>query len=51
MSEDNMVLSVILWRLFENLELSKAAAVGVLIIIFVIPIIFLMRQFLLPKTE
>ncbi|MBT7956113.1 MAG: iron ABC transporter permease, partial [Rhodospirillaceae bacterium] len=25
MSEDNMVLSVILWRLFENLELSKAA--------------------------
>ncbi len=51
MSEDNMVLSVILWRLFENLELSKAAAVGVLIILFVIPIIFLMRQFLLPKTE
>ncbi|MBO33463.1 MAG: hypothetical protein CMM74_10880 [Rhodospirillaceae bacterium] len=51
MSEDNMVLSVILWRLFENLELSKAAAVGVLIILFVIPIIFLMRRILLPKTE
>ena len=51
MSEDNMVLSVILWRLFENLELSKAAAVGVLIILFVIPIIFLMRRVLLPKTE
>ncbi|MDP6429067.1 MAG: iron ABC transporter permease [Rhodospirillales bacterium] len=49
MSEDNMVLSIILWRLFENLELSKAAAVGILIIIFVIPIIFLMRRFLLPK--
>ncbi len=51
MTEDNMVLSVILWRLFENLELSKAAAVGVLIILFVIPIIFLMRRVLLPKTE
>ncbi|NQV54538.1 MAG: iron ABC transporter permease [Rhodospirillales bacterium] len=51
MSDENMVLSVILWRLFENLELSKAAAVGVLIILFVIPIIFLMQRILLPKTE
>lgn len=50
-SEENMVLPVILWRLFENTEASKASAVAVLIMILVIPVIFLMRRFFMPHEK
>ena len=50
-SEENMVLSVILWRLFENGEAAKSAAVATLIMALVIPVIFFMRKIFLPKED
>jgi len=48
MSRDNMVLSVVLWNLFENAEVEQAAAVATLIIVFVAPLIFVKRRRLTP---
>ena len=50
-SEENMVLSVILWRLFENGEAAKSAAVATLIMVLVIPVIFFVRRLFLPKED
>jgi ABC-type Fe3+ transport system permease subunit len=49
LGDSNMVLSVILYRFFENAEMAKAAAVAVLIVILVVPVIFLARRFALPQ--
>ncbi len=51
LSEENMVLSVILFRFFENTEMDKAAAVATLIVVFVVPVIFAARRFALPQER
>ena len=51
LSDSNMVLSVILFRFFENAEMAKAAAVAMLIVILVVPVIFLARRFALPQER
>jgi iron(III) transport system permease protein len=45
-SDENTVISVIMWQLFGANKIPQAAAVGVLIMIFVTPVIFLMRRLL-----
>jgi iron(III) transport system permease protein len=51
LSDDNIVLSVILWRLFETSRPMHAAAVATLIVLFVVPVIFLARRALLTGRE
>ena len=51
LGESNMVLSVILFRYFQNAEMDKAAAVAMLIVVFVVPVIFLVRRFALPQER
>jgi len=51
LGESNMVLSVILFRFFQNAEMDKAAAVAMLIVVFVVPVIFLVRRFALPQER
>jgi iron(III) transport system permease protein len=48
-SPDNVVLSVIMWRLFSTGETAQAAALAVLVLVLVIPVIFLVRRTLLPR--
>ncbi|RDJ19914.1 iron ABC transporter permease [Bosea caraganae] len=50
-SDDNWVLSVVMWRLQNDRQTGEAAAVGTLIVLFVIPIIFLMRRYLLAQQN
>jgi iron(III) transport system permease protein len=48
-SEDNWVLSVIMWKLQADRQTAQAAAVGTLILLFVTPVIFVLRRHLLSK--
>jgi iron(III) transport system permease protein len=48
-SEHNWVLSVIMWKLQFDRETAQAAAVGTLILVFVTPIIFVLRRHLLSR--
>jgi iron(III) transport system permease protein len=48
-SQDNMVLSVIMWTLFVSNKTADAAAVGTLIILCVIPVIVFGRRLLLGR--
>ena len=48
-SQDNVVLSVILWTLFTSNRATDAAAVGVLIVLCIVPIILLGRHVLLGR--
>jgi iron(III) transport system permease protein len=48
-SPDNTVLSVIMWQLFQSNQTSQAAAVGTMIVLFVVPVIFVMRRVLLAQ--
>jgi iron(III) transport system permease protein len=50
-SEDNWVLSVILWKLQSDRQTAQAAAVGTMILLFVAPVIFVLRRQLLSRTE
>ena len=50
-SPDNLVLSVLLWRFFEDGSASEAAAVASLIILLVVPVIFVLRRLVAPKAE
>ncbi|EAQ10897.1 putative iron(III)-transport system permease [Rhodobacterales bacterium HTCC2654] len=43
-SPDNVVLSVLLWRLYQNGDTIGAAALGSLIVLLVIPIVILARR-------
>src|SRR6202007_964565 len=49
-SEDNWVLSVILWKLQSDRQTAQAAAVGTMILLFVTPVIFVLRRQLLSRT-
>jgi iron(III) transport system permease protein len=46
-SPDNTVLSVVMWQLFQSNQTAQAAAVGTMIVLFVVPVIFVMRRVLL----
>jgi len=49
-SQDNTVLSVIMWTLFVSNKTADAAAVGTLIIACVVPVIIFGRQLLLGRN-
>jgi iron(III) transport system permease protein len=48
-SPDNSVLSVMMWQAFQGGKTTQAAAVGTMIVLFVIPIIFSLRRFVLAR--
>jgi iron(III) transport system permease protein len=48
---DNVVLSTIMWNLFLSRQSAEASAVGVLIIVLVIPVIVVLRQQLLKQSN
>jgi iron(III) transport system permease protein len=48
-SDDNWVLSVIMWKLQADRQTAQAAAVGTLILVFVTPVIFVLRRQLLSR--
>jgi iron(III) transport system permease protein len=50
-SDDNWVLSVIMWKLQIAMQTGQAAAVGTLILVFVVPVIFLLRRHLLSRQD
>jgi iron(III) transport system permease protein len=48
-SSDNGVLSVMMWQAFQAGKTMQAAAVGTIIVVLVIPVIFVMRRFVLAR--
>ena len=50
-SPDNIVLGVVLWRFFEDGHVAEASAVATMTIAIVVPIVFLMRQYVVRRTE
>jgi iron(III) transport system permease protein len=50
-SDNNVVLSVLLWRLLESGDSAPAAALSTLIIVAVIPVVFLLRRLFAPQSE
>jgi iron(III) transport system permease protein len=50
-SPDNVVLSVLLWKLFQNGDAPQAAALATLIIVLVIPVVALARRSLMRVGE
>jgi iron(III) transport system permease protein len=48
-SDDNWVLSVIMWKLQADRQTAQAAAVGTLILVLVTPVIFVLRRQLLSR--
>jgi iron(III) transport system permease protein len=50
-AQDNIVLSVLLWRLLESGDSAPAAALSTMIIVAVVPIVFLLRRLFAPGGE
>ena len=50
-SQDNVVLSVLLWRLFESGQAGPSAALATIIIVLVIPVVFVARRALAPRIQ
>ena len=50
-SPDNIVLGVVLWRFFEDGHVAEASAVATMTIAIVVPMVFLMRQYVVRRTE
>lgn len=50
-NQDNVVLSVLLWRLFESGRAAPSAALATIILVLVIPVVFLVRRTLTPRQE
>ena len=50
-SPENTVLSVVMWQFFTGNQIPKAAAVGTLLVVCVVPIIFLGRYFLFRNDD
>jgi iron(III) transport system permease protein len=48
-SQDNTVLSVMMWKAFQSGKTLEAAAVGSIIVLLVIPVIFAMRRLVLAR--
>ena len=49
-SQDNVVLSVLLWQLFQSGQLMPSAALASIIIVVVMPVVFIARRFLARGT-
>lgn len=49
-SDDNIVLSVLLWRLYQGGDPARTAALASLIVLAVLPAIFLLRRRLVPNA-
>lgn len=49
-SQENVVLSVLLWHLFQGGQTTQAAALASLIVALVLPIIFLARRLFRPRA-
>jgi iron(III) transport system permease protein len=50
-SQDNVVLSVLLWHLIEGGNSAPAAALSSIIIAMVVPVIFVLRRNFAPRSE
>ncbi len=48
--QDNVVLSVVLWRLFQSGQAAPSAALASIIIVLVLPIVLLARRYLVPRA-
>jgi iron(III) transport system permease protein len=48
-SQENVVLSVLLWRLFIDSHGATAAALGSIMIVLVVPVVALLRRQLAPR--
>jgi iron(III) transport system permease protein len=48
-SQDNVVLSVLVWQLFQNGEPAPSAALGAVMIAAVFPMLFGLRRFIAPR--
>lgn len=49
-SQDNVVLSVVLWKLFQNGQAAPSAALASIIILLVLPIVVVARRVLVPRN-
>ena len=49
-SQENVVLSVLLWQLFQNGQPAPSAALGTIIIAVVLPVIFVTRRILSARS-
>jgi iron(III) transport system permease protein len=50
-SRDNVVLGVVLWRLFEDGHIAEASAVASMVIAAVVPVVFVLRRYVVRRTE
>jgi iron(III) transport system permease protein len=50
-SGENVVLGVVLWRLFEDGKVAEASALATLVVAMVVPITFLLRRRVVLRTE
>jgi iron(III) transport system permease protein len=50
-SSDNIVLGVVLWRLFEDGHVPEAAAVATMLIALVVPVVFALRRYVVRRSE
>lgn len=49
-SQENIVLSVLLWHLFQGGQTTQAAALATLIVALVLPVIFMARRVFTPRS-
>lgn len=49
-SQDNVVLSVLLWHLFQGGQTTQASALATLMVLLVLPFVFIARRFLAPRA-
>ena len=50
-SPDNVVLGVVLWRQFEDGHVAEASAVASMTIAIVVPVVFVLRRYVVGRTE
>ena len=50
-SPDNLVLSVLVWQLFQNGQPAPSAALGAMMIVLVFPLIFALRRTIAPESD
>ena len=48
-SQENVVLSVVLWRLFQSGQAAQSAALASIIIALVLPVVLIARRYLVPR--
>ena len=47
----DVVLSVMMWKAFHSAKAMEAAAIGTVIVLLVIPVIFCVRNLMLARVE